>query len=62
MVLRFFELTQKQRTFSWIKIEDVWVSTFTPILIEDVIRMHNSRWHDLQRKIRQCVSIAKSKK
>ena len=40
--VKIFELTQKQRTFSWIKIEDVWVSTFTPILIEDVIRMHNS--------------------
>ena len=40
--VRIFELTQKKRTFSWIKIENVWVSTFTPILIEDVIRMHNS--------------------
>ncbi len=40
--VKIFELTQKQRTFSWIKIEEVWVSTFTPVLIEDVIRMHNS--------------------
>jgi len=40
--VKIFELTQKQRTFSWVKIENVWVSTFTPILIEDVIRMHNS--------------------
>ena len=40
--VKIYELTQKQRTFSWIKIEEVWVSSFTPILIEDVIRMHNS--------------------
>ena len=40
--VQIFELTQKQRTFSWINIENVWISTFTPILIEDVIRMHNS--------------------
>ncbi|HEX6225766.1 MAG TPA: hypothetical protein VFZ52_15215 [Chryseolinea sp.] len=40
--VKIFELTQKKRTFSWIRIEDVWISTFTPVLIEDVIRMHNS--------------------
>ena len=40
--VQIFELSQKQRTFSWINIENVWISTFTPILIEDVIRMHNS--------------------
>ncbi len=40
--VQIFELSQKQRTFSWINIGNVWVSTFTPILIEDVIRMHNA--------------------
>lgn len=40
--VRIFELSQKQRTFSWIKIENILISTFTPILIEDVIRTHNS--------------------
>lgn len=40
--VKIFELSQKQRTFSWIKIENVWVTSFTPILIEDVIRMRNS--------------------
>ncbi len=40
--VQIFEVSQKQRTFSWVKIEDVWVGSFTPILIEDVIRMHNS--------------------
>ena len=45
--VKIFELSQKQRTFSWIKIENVWVSTFTPILIEDVIRMHMSNGSNL---------------
>lgn len=40
--VKIFEVSQKQRTFSWIKIDNVWVGSFTPILIEDVIRMHNS--------------------
>lgn len=40
--VKIFELSQKQRTFSWINIENIWVSSFTPVLIEDVIRMRNS--------------------
>ena len=40
--VQIFELSQKQRTFSWIKIENVWVRTFTPILIEDVVRDINA--------------------
>ncbi len=40
--VKILELSQKKKTFSWIKIENVWISTFTPILIEDVIRMYKS--------------------
>jgi hypothetical protein len=40
--VQIFELSQKQRTFSWVNIGNVWVSTFTPILIEDVIRTRNA--------------------
>jgi hypothetical protein len=39
---KIFEAVLKGRTFSWIKIDNVWVSSFTPVLIEDVIRTHNS--------------------
>ncbi|HZI25462.1 MAG TPA: hypothetical protein VFD46_10305, partial [Chryseolinea sp.] len=38
--IKIFELSQKDRTFSWVKIENIWVSSFTSILIEDVVRMH----------------------
>ena len=40
--VKIFEVSLKGRTFSWIKIDDLWVSSFTPILIEDVIRTHES--------------------
>lgn len=40
--VRIYELSHKKRTFSWINIDNVLISTFTPVLIEDVIRTHNS--------------------
>lgn len=38
--VKIYELTQNKRTFSWIKMNNILVSSFTPVLIEDVIRMH----------------------
>ncbi len=38
--IRIFELALKGRVFSWIKIDKVWISSFTPVLIEDVIRTY----------------------
>jgi hypothetical protein len=40
--VKIFELSQNKRTFSWVNIENVWISSFTPMLIEDVIRMYKS--------------------
>ena len=40
--VKILELSQNKRTFSWINIENVWISSFTPMLIEDVIRMYKS--------------------
>ncbi|MBL0745925.1 DUF3352 domain-containing protein [Chryseolinea lacunae] len=40
--IRIYELSMKDRTFSWIKLDHVWVSSFAPMLIEDVIRTYNS--------------------
>lgn len=40
--VKILEISQKKRTFSWVKIENVWVSSFTPMLIEDVIRMYKA--------------------
>lgn len=38
--VKIFEVSLKERTFSWIRIDDVWVSSFTSVLIEDVIRTY----------------------
>ncbi|AYB29721.1 hypothetical protein [Chryseolinea soli] len=40
--VRIYELSMKNRTFSWIKLNHVWVSSFAPMLIEDVIRTYNA--------------------
>ncbi len=37
------ELIFKQYTFSWVVIGDVWVGSFTPFLIEDVIRTYKGK-------------------
>lgn len=41
--VRIHELTFKQCTFSWVIIDDVWVGSFTPFLIEDVIRTYRGK-------------------
>jgi hypothetical protein len=41
--VRIHELTFKQYTFSWVIIRDVWVGSFTPFLIEDVIRTYKGK-------------------
>ena len=40
---RIHELSLNKHTFSWVVIEDVWVGSFTPFLIEDVIRTYNGK-------------------
>ena len=37
------ELTFNKNTFSWVLIRDVWVGSFTPFLIEDVIRTYKGK-------------------
>ena len=41
--VRIYELTSKSRTFSWIALGNIWVGSFTPFLIEDVIRTYNGK-------------------
>lgn len=38
--VKIYEISLKGRTFSWINIDNVWVSSFTSVLIEDVIRTY----------------------
>ena len=39
--VRIFEATSGKRTFSWVELDNIWVASFTPILIEDVVRTYN---------------------
>ena len=41
--VRIHELTFNKHTFSWVLIRDVWVGSFTPFLIEDVIRTYKGK-------------------
>jgi hypothetical protein len=41
--VKIHELSHGKHTFSWVVIGDVWVGSFTPFLIEDVIRTHNGK-------------------
>lgn len=41
--VKIHELTFNKHTFSWVLIRDVWVGSFTPFLIEDVIRTYKGK-------------------
>jgi hypothetical protein len=41
--IKIHELSANKHTFSWVVIGDVWVGSFTPFLIEDVIRTHKGK-------------------
>lgn len=41
--VRIHELSLQKHTFSWVLIRDVWVGSFTPFLIEDVIRTYKGK-------------------
>lgn len=49
--VKIFEAVLKGRTFSWIKIDNAWVSSFTPVLIEDVIRTYNSEGRNFRSQL-----------
>lgn len=38
--IKINEISLEERTFSWVNIENVWVASFTAVLIEDVIRTY----------------------
>lgn len=41
--IQIHELSDGRQTFSWIAIGNVWVASFTPFLIEDVIRTYRGK-------------------
>lgn len=40
--VKIFEATSGKRTLSWIELDNLWVASFTPILIEDVVRTYGN--------------------
>lgn len=41
--IRIHEVSANKQTFSWILLDDVWVGSFSPFLLEDVIRTHRGK-------------------
>jgi hypothetical protein len=41
--VKIHEVSVSKHTFSWVIIEDIWIGSFTPFLIEDVIRTYKGK-------------------
>ncbi len=41
--IKIHEVSLKKHSFSWVIIEDVWIGSFTPFLLEDVIRTFHGK-------------------
>jgi hypothetical protein len=59
--VQIHEITSRQQTFSWTQIDDVWVGSFTPFLLEDVIRAYTSGNTTLRSKIASLYQMPRSK-
>lgn len=55
------ELRISNQIFSWCSIDKVWVASFTPFLIEDVIRTHNSRKSGFKKELSLSKQLTKIK-
>ena len=40
--VKIYEVANNKHIFSWVTLDDVWVGSFTPFLIEDVIRVYEA--------------------
>ena len=50
------------RTFSWIEVDNIWVASFTPILIEDVVRTYNHETRSFGDEISEAYKLPTVKK
>ncbi|MCD9019964.1 hypothetical protein [Parachryseolinea silvisoli] len=59
--IQIHEITSRQQTFSWTQIDDVWIGSFTPFLLEDVIRAYTAGNTTLRSKIASLYQMPRSK-
>ncbi|MEJ7643462.1 MAG: hypothetical protein WKF87_02635 [Chryseolinea sp.] len=60
--VRIFEASMKGKTFSWIYLDKVWVGSFTPVLIEDVVRTYNDEAKKFRDEIVEVKSLTTMKR
>lgn len=60
--VRIFEATSGKRTFSWAELDNIWVASFTPILIEDVVRTYNDEARSFGDEISEAYKLPTVKK
>ena len=60
--VKIYDLAVKGKTFSWIYLDNMWVGTFTPILIEDVVRTFNNDAKDFKTEIGNVYNLPTIKK
>ncbi len=60
--VKIFEASMKGKTFSWIYLDKVWVGSFTPVLIEDVVRTYNGEAKNFREEIAEVNSLTTMKR
>ena len=59
--VKIYEVSLKEKTFSWIRLDNVWISSFTSVLIEDVIRTHKSESKNFKSELGSVYQLPKIK-
>lgn len=60
--VKIFEASTGKRTFSWVELDNIWVASFTPILIEDVVRTYNNEARSFGEEISEAYKLPTVKK
>jgi hypothetical protein len=58
---KIHELTTKGQIFSWAEVDDIWVGSFTPFLIEDVIRTYTGDGSTFKKQIESVYQLPRVK-
>lgn len=60
--IKINEVSYNKHVFSWVVLDDVWVGSFTPFLIEDVIRVYESEnEHSFKERMTDVTQLPKLK-
>ncbi|MEO8474756.1 MAG: hypothetical protein ABI477_21325 [Chryseolinea sp.] len=60
--VKIYEATWNKQTFSWLYIDNTWVGSFTPILIEDVVRTYNQETPSFRKEVAEVAKLPTIKK